>query len=131
MMTFSSLTTRSKGKAKVGKSVWDDLVSALGRAHNVIVDNKLKGLSSIPSHELASCHINKLVQVLGKSLHLTTDYLSTEEKVVVANSKVDSIEVESSRLKKDLIEAMGQSTMAKEKVKELKVEKKLFIKKDE
>ena len=54
---------------------------------------------------------------------------------MVANSKVDSIEAESSRLRKDLIEAMDQLTMAKEKVKELKealkVEKKLVIPKDE
>ena len=53
----------------------------------------------------------------------------------MANSKVDSVEVESSRLRKDLIEAMDQSTKTKEKVKELKevlkVEKKLAIQKDE
>ena len=49
----------------------------------------------------------------------------------MANFKVDSIEAESSKLRKDLIEAMDQSTKAKEKVKELKealkVEKKLVI----
>ena len=54
---------------------------------------------------------------------------------MVANSKVDFVEVESSRLRKDLIEAMDQSTKAIEKVKELKealkVEKKLVIQKDE
>ena len=74
-------------------------------------------------------------QVLGESLCLTTDYLSSEEKVVVANSKFDSIEAESSKLRKDLIEAMDQATKAKEKVKELKdalkVEKKFIIQKDE
>ena len=51
--------------------------------------------------------------------------------MVVANSKVHSIEVERSRLRKDLIVAMDQATKAKEKVKELKdalkVEKKLVI----
>ena len=36
----------------------------------------------------------------------------------MANSKVDSIEAESSKMRKDLIEAMGQSTKAKEKVKD-------------
>ena len=70
-------------------------------------------------------------QVLGESLRLTTDYLSSEEKVVVANSKVDYVEAESSRLRKDPIEAMDRSTKAKEKVKELKealkVEKNLVI----
>ena len=54
---------------------------------------------------------------------------------MVANSKVDFVEVESSRLRNDLIEAIDQSTKAKEKVKELKealkVEKKLVIQKDE
>ena len=53
----------------------------------------------------------------------------------MANSKVDYVEAKSSRLRKDLIEAMDQSTKAKEKVIELKealkVEKKLVIKKDE
>ena len=53
----------------------------------------------------------------------------------MANSKVDFVEVESSRLRNDLIEAIDQSTKAKEKVKELKealkVEKKLVIQKDE
>ena len=63
MMTFSPPTTRSKGKAKVGKSVWDDPATALGRAHNVITNDELKGLSSIPSQELVSRHIHILVQV--------------------------------------------------------------------
>nr|POF23563.1 hypothetical protein CFP56_50157 [Quercus suber] len=124
MMTFSPSTMHSKGKAKIGKSVWDGPTTALERAHNVITDDEFKGLSFIPSHEL----------VLGGSLHLTTDYLSGEEKVVVANSKVDFVEAESSRLRKDLIEAMDQLTKAKKKVKELKealkVEKKLIIQKD-
>lgn len=66
---------------------------------------------------------------------MTTYYLSSEKKVVVANSKVDSVEAESSKLRKDLIEAMDQATKAKEKVKELrealKVEKMLVIQKVE
>ena len=53
----------------------------------------------------------------------------------MANSKVDYVEAESSMLRKDLIEAMDQSTKAKEKVKELKaalkIEKKIVIQKDE
>ena len=66
---------------------------------------------------------------------MTTDYLSSEEKEVVANSKVDSVEVESLRFREDLIEAMDQVMKAKKKVKELKdelkMEKKLIIQKDE
>ena len=63
------------------------------------------------------------------------DYLNSEEKIMVTNSKVDLIEAESSKLRKDLIEAMDQLTKAKEKVKDLKdalkVEKKLVIQKNE
>ena len=64
-------------------------------------------------------------------MRLTIDYLSSEEKLVVANSKVDFVEAESSKLRKDLIKAMDQATKANEKVKELKdalkVEKMLVI----
>ena len=63
MMTFTPLTTHSKDKSKVGKSVWEDTTTTFGRAHNVVTDDKLRGLLSIPSHELVSCHIHKLVQV--------------------------------------------------------------------
>ena len=63
MVTFTSPTTHSKGKGKVGKSVWEDFATALGKAHNVIIDDELKSLSSIPSHKLVSRHIHKLVQV--------------------------------------------------------------------
>ena len=70
-----------------------------------------------------------------ESLHLTTDYLSNKEKVVVANSKVESAEAESSKLRKDLIEAMEQATKAKEKVRKLsevlKVKKMLITRNDE
>ena len=66
---------------------------------------------------------------------MTIDYLNSEEKVVVANSKVDLIEAERSKLRKDLIEAMDQVMKAMEKVKDLKdalkVKKKLIIQKDE
>ena len=63
MMTFSPLTMRSKKKAKIGKSVWDDPGTTLGQAHNVVTDDKLRGLLSIPSHKLVSRYIQKLVQV--------------------------------------------------------------------
>nr|POF23571.1 hypothetical protein CFP56_50164 [Quercus suber] len=122
VMNVTSPTTRSKGKSKIGKSFWEDPVTSLGRAHNVIIDEELKGLAFIPSHELVSHHIHKLVLVLGESLHLTTDYLSNEEKVLVANSKVEFVEVESSKLRKDLFEAMSQAAKAKEKVMELNIE---------
>nr|POE98107.1 hypothetical protein CFP56_43240 [Quercus suber] len=84
--------TRARGKSKVGMSVWDDIATTLGCAHNVITNDELKGLSSIPSHELVSRNICKLVQVLGESLRITTDYLNVEEKVVMATSKAESVE---------------------------------------
>ena len=76
MMTFNPPTTRSKGKAKVGKSVWYDPTTALGRAHNAIIDNKLKGLLSISSHELVNYHIHKLMQVFRSTFlhHLSSSY---------------------------------------------------------
>ena len=53
---------------------------------------------------------------------------------MVANSKLKSVEDESSKLRKDLIEAMDKTDKAKEKIKELskelKVEKMLVIQKD-
>ena len=65
---------------------------------------------------------------------MTTDYIGNEEKVVVANSKLESVEAESSKLRKDLIEAINETNKAKEKIKELnealKVEKMLVIQKD-
>ena len=55
--------------------------------------------------------------------------------MVVANSKVESMKAKSSRLRKDLIEAMDEATKAKGKVKEhneaLKVEKLLAAQKDD
>ena len=65
---------------------------------------------------------------------MTTDYIGNEEKVVVANSKLESVEAESSKLRKDLIEAINETNKAKEKIKELnealRVEKMLVIQKD-
>ena len=54
-----------------------------------------------------------------------------EEKVVVATSKVESVEVECSQLKKDLITVMNERNDANQKIKELtkalRVEKVLVI----
>ena len=68
-------------------------------------------------------------------MRLPIDYLATEEKVVMANSHIEVIKVESSTLRKDLIEAMGEANDAKAKLKEvsnkLRTEKMLVIQKDE
>ena len=131
----------------------------------MVMDDELKSLTSLPSHELVSRHIHKLVQVysfpsiayflythththtyilqlssrssqvLGESLRLTKDYLNIVEKAVVANSKLEFVEVKSSKLRKDLIVAMDETSKANEKIKELsealRVEKMLVIQKDE
>ena len=68
MTVVTPLITRAKGKGKIGMSVWDDPTTALGYAHNVITNDELKGLSSIPSHGLVSRHIHKLVQVCSSVL---------------------------------------------------------------
>lgn len=61
-----------------------------------------------------------------------TNYLNTEEK---ANSKVESIEVECSKLRKDLIATMNEMNNANEKIREftkaLSVKKALIVQKDE
>ena len=58
-----------KGKSKADASAWDYVTTALGRAHNVITYDELKGLSEIPSHELVNHHIHKLVQVFFICIH--------------------------------------------------------------
>jgi len=67
-------------------------------------------------------------------IHITTEYLTYEEKVVLADSKVEPLEAESSRLRKDLISVMEERNTASEKVKtlagELRVEKLLTMQKD-
>ena len=68
VMAITPLITSSKGNSKIGKSVCDDLATALGWAHNMITNDDLKGLTSIPSHELVSPHIHKLEQVVHFNL---------------------------------------------------------------
>lgn len=72
--------------------------------------------------------------MLGESLRITVEYLRNEEKVVVANSKVNVLEVEASKLRKDPIIVMdGTTTVEASKVMsdELIVEKALMKQKDD
>ena len=55
--------------------------------------------------------------MLGESLHLTSEYLAQEAKVESAWSHMTTLEVENSKLKKELIFAMNEANLAKEKVK--------------
>ena len=50
-------------------------------------------------------------------MHITTQYLANEEKAVVANSKVEVLEVEASGLRNDLGVAMDALNASKEKIK--------------
>ena len=66
-------------------------------------------------------------QVLGETIHITSDYLSQEAKASSAEFKVKGMEVELLKLRKDLILAMDEANTAKEKVRvlsnDLRVEK--------
>ena len=68
-------------------------------------------------------------------MHITSQYLASEEKAVMATSKVDALEVEAFGLRKDLIVAMDGSNSSKEKIKtlteELNAEKQLVKQRDE
>lgn len=41
-----------KGKEKNGENVWKNLATALGRAHNIISDYKLKDLTNNRGYEI-------------------------------------------------------------------------------
>ena len=74
-------------------------------------------------------------QVLGESLHITCEYLAQETKVVFAVLRVEALEAKNSKLKKDLIIAMGEANAMKEKLKvigdDLRAERQLMVGKDE
>ena len=67
--------------------------------------------------------------MLGESLHITSKYLASEAKVEFARSHASSVEVENSKLRKELIAAMDDANQAKEKLRtlteELRVEREL------
>ena len=73
--------------------------------------------------------------MLGESLHITSEYLTQEAKVASLTSKMEALEAETSTLKQNLIDSMGEATTLKEKVKtlsdELKAERQLTLEKDE
>ena len=73
-------TTRDKGKEKVGASVWANVGTALARANEVVTTKELKEISGVPSYEVVSHHVHKLVQVAFFlfliSLYTNINYLS-------------------------------------------------------
>ena len=54
----------SKGKEKIGSNIWSDAEAAMDRANELLTPGEMKEISSIPSHEMVSCHVHKLVQVI-------------------------------------------------------------------
>ena len=54
----------SKGKDKVGSSVWSDAEAAMDRNNELLIPREMKEISSIPSHDMVSRHVHKLVQVI-------------------------------------------------------------------
>ena len=52
-------------------------------------------------------------------MHIFSQYLASEEKAVMATSKVEALEAEASVLRRDLIVAMDESNSSKEKIKDL------------
>ena len=55
--------------------------------------------------------------MLGESLHITSEYPTQETKVASAVSRVEALEPENSKLKKDLIAVMDEANSVKEKIK--------------
>ena len=53
--------------------------------------------------------MDPLFQVLGESLHITSEYLTHEAKIASTVSKVEALEAENSTLKKDLIYVMDKA----------------------
>ena len=73
--------------------------------------------------------------MLGETIHITSEYLSQEAKATSVGSKLEVLEVENSKLRKDLISTMDEANTAKEKAKvladDLRAEKQLTLEKDE
>ena len=57
--------------------------------------------------------------MLGESLHITVEYLTQEAKVESVKSRMEALEAENSKLKKDLIVIMDKANTLKDKVKTL------------
>ena len=57
--------------------------------------------------------------MLGESLHITLEYLASEVKVESARSHASSLEAKNSKLKNELIAAMNDANLAKEKLRTL------------
>lgn len=72
---------------------------------------------------------------VGETIHITSKYFGHEANAVSTSSKVDTLEAESVKLRRDLIFAMDEANSTEERAKvltnELKVEKQLTLEMDE
>ncbi|XP_075663167.1 uncharacterized protein LOC142632686 [Castanea sativa] len=128
--------TSDKEKDAAGSSsIWDDEKLATDRARGVVNAEDLKVLSGSTPAELMGRHIHKLVQVLGEAVHFSAEYQAQEAKVESSLSRIKVLEMENSRLKRELITAMEDVHQYKDEVKklgdDLKVEQQLVLEKDE
>ena len=73
--------------------------------------------------------------MLGESLHITSELLTQEANVASVMSRMEALEVENSKLKKNLIVAMDEANIIKEKANtfsdDLRAERQLTLGKDE
>ena len=73
--------------------------------------------------------------MLRRSLHITSEYLTQEVKVPFVVSRVEVLEAENLKLKKDRNATMDEANTIKEKVKvwrdNLRAERQLTLQKDE
>ena len=95
-------------------------------------------LYNLPSPSLFFCmslKVGSSFQVLGETIHITSEYLSKETKATSAGSKVQVLKAENLKLRKDLVSAMDKVNTSKEKAKvlfnDLKAERQLTLEKDE
>ena len=137
----------------------------MDQVNELLTHKEMREISNVPSHEMVSRHVHKLVQViflissfcfvyeclaastnfghdenfccqvLEETMHITSQYLASEEKAVLATSKVKALEAEASGLREDLIATMDTHNTSKEQIKalteQLDSEKLLVKQKDE
>ena len=95
-------------------------------------------LYNLPSPSLFFCmslKVGSSFQVLGETIHITSEYLSKETKATIVGSKVQVLKAKNLKLSQDLISAMDKVNTSKEKAKvlfdNLKAERQLTLEKDE
>ncbi|KAK7831292.1 receptor-like protein eix2 [Quercus suber] len=100
------ISSSNPNKRKSSSSAWDHFDKFIDKEESVTLVPGVK-LTDTPS------------TVLGETRHLTSQFLASEEKAVMATSKVEALEAEASGLQKDLIAAMDAYNTSKEQVKTL------------